>query len=123
MLQLLLFGVLGLLVVFVARQARLVVRADPDNYSRRAGRLAAAVLLGVGLGLGMHADTDAKRAGGREAFLQSQAARFDRFIGKPHSLVPAFIAGALVGVTAAGVYELVSWCLYRVIRPTNKSQI
>jgi hypothetical protein len=122
-LQLLLFGVLGLLVVFVARQARLVVRADPDNYSRRAGRLAAAVLLGIALGLGLHADTAAKRAAGREAFLQSQAARFDRFIDRPHSLVPAFIAGALVGVTAAGVYELVAWCMYRMIRPANKSPI
>lgn len=119
MLSLLLFGVLGLLVIFVARQARLVVRADADSYSRRAGRLAAAVLLGIALGLGLHSDTAAKRAGGREAFLRSQAVRFDRFIDKPHSLVPAFIAGALVGVAAAGVYELMAWGFYRVIRPTK----
>jgi hypothetical protein len=120
MLQLFLFGVLSLLVVFVARQALMVVRADPDIYSRRAGRLAAAVLLGIALGLGMHSDTAARRAGGREAFLQSQAARFDRFIDKPHSLVPAFIAGALVGIAAAGVYELMAWGFYRVVRPAKK---
>ncbi len=120
MLQLLLFGVLGLLVIFVARQARMLVRADVDNYSRRAGRVAAAVLLGTALGLAMHYDSAAKRAAGREAFLRAQAARFDRFIDKPHSLVPAFVAGALVGVTAAGVYELMAWCVYRVVRPTKK---
>ena len=110
---------LGLLVIFVARQARMLVRADPDNYSRRAGRVAAAVLLGIGLGFGLHSDTAAKRAGGREAFLRSQAARFDRFIDRPHSLVPAFIGGALIGVAAAGVYELTAWGFYRVIRPAK----
>ena len=119
MLQLLLFGVLGFLVIFVARQARMLVRADVDTYSRRAGRLAAAVLLGTALGLVMHYDSAAERASGRETFLKSQAARFDRYIDKPHSLVPAFIAGALIGVTAAGVYELMAWCVYRVVRPAK----
>lgn len=119
MLPLLLFGVLGLLVIFVARQARMLVRADPDSYSRRAGRLAAAILLGVALALAMYADSAAKRARGREAFLQSQADRFDRFIDRPHSLVPAFIAGALIGGTAAGLYELMAWGIYRVVRPAK----
>jgi hypothetical protein len=85
---LLLLGVLAFLVIVVARQVRLIVQADVDLHSQRAGRLVAAVLLGIVVGLGLHYDYVIKRAGGREAFLRSQGSRFDRFIAKPHSLVP-----------------------------------
>ena len=107
-------------MIFVARQARLIVQADADLHSQRAGRLAAAALLGIALGFGLHYDYVIKRAGGREAFLQSQASRFDRYIAKPHSLVPPVMGGVLIAITAAGAYELIAWGIHLVIRPRKK---
>lgn len=121
MLYLLLLGVLGLLVIFVARQLRLLARADVGSYSRRVGRLAAMVLLGAALGLGLHYEHAGQRAAGSEAFLRAQASRFERLYSKPDSLVVSFIGGVLLAGIAAGAYELIAWGVYLVIRPRRKS--
>ena len=120
MLQLLLLGVLGLLVVFVIRQIRVLGRGGIDVRTRRTGRLCALVLIGVLLGVGVHSTEARRREGGREAFLAEQARRFDSFVSRPHGLVPMIVTSVLLTGAAAGVYELLAWVMYLAIRPAKK---
>jgi hypothetical protein len=120
MLQLLLLGVLGLLVIFVIRQVQVLGRGGIDIRTRRTGRLCALVLVGVLLGVGVHSDYARKREGGRETFLAGQAHRFDNFISKPHGLVPMIVTSVLLTGAAVGAYELIAWALYLAIKPARK---
>ena len=107
---------LVLLVVFVVRQARVVGR----THSRRTGRLVAAVCIGIALGIGAHFTEARKRTDGKEVFLEAQAHRFDRFISKPHDLVPEVLGGVVFVAGAVGAYELIAWAFYLVIKPAKK---
>lgn len=123
MLQVVWFGglvVLVLLVVFVVRQARLVGRSVIANQSRRAGRLVAVFCIGMTLGVGAYFTEERKRTGGKEIFLDAQAKRFDRFISKPHHLVPEVLTGVLFAGASVGAYELIAWAFYLMIKPAKK---
>jgi hypothetical protein len=112
--------VLVLLLVFVVRQARLVGRSAIANHSRRTGRLVAVVCIGMALGVGAYFTDARKRTGGKEVFMEAQAHRFDRFISKPHDLVPEVLTGVVFAGTAVGAYELIAWVFYRMIKPAKK---
>ena len=123
MLQVVWYGalvVLVFLVVFVVRQARLVGRSAIANHSRRTGRLVAVVCIGMALGAGVYFTEAKRRTDGREAFLEAEADRFDRFISKPHHLVPEVLSGVLFAGAAVGAYELTAWLFYLMIKPVKK---
>jgi hypothetical protein len=112
--------VLVLLVVFVGRQARLVARSAIATHPRRTGRLVAVACIGMALGVGAYFTDARKRTGGKEAFMEAQAHRFDRFVSKPHDLVPEVLSGTVFAGSAVGAYELIAWALYLVIKPAKK---
>jgi hypothetical protein len=90
------------------------------THPRRIGAVVAVILLGAGLGVGMHVDYVRKSSGGRQAFLESQAHRFDSFISKSHSIVPEVVAGLLLVGVAAGLYELIAWVVCLAIDSAKK---
>ena len=112
--------VLVLLLVFVVRQARLVGRSAVANHSRKTGRLLAVVCIGMAVGVGAYFGEAKKRTGGKEAFLAAEAQRFDRYISKPHNLVPEVLTGLVFACAGVGAYELLAWVFYLVIRPAKK---
>ncbi len=112
--------VLGALVVFVIRQARVVTSGWGGVHARRSARVLTAILLGSVVGLGMHLITVREREGGRQAFLDSQSRRFDSFISKQHSVVPGVLAGVLVVGATATAYEFVAWAISLAIGSAKK---
>ena len=121
MLQFVLLAVLLALVVFVARQVQLVGRTVVANHARRTGRLIAVCVLGAVLGVAFYVDHARGRAGGREAFLETQTRRFDGFISRPHDLVPEVLTGIVLCGVAVGAYELVAWVVYLMMKPAKKN--
>jgi high-affinity Fe2+/Pb2+ permease len=107
-------------LVLAVLLARLVVRDSVHAHPRRTGRIIAAILLGVILGVAMHYDYAHKRAGGRQAFLESQELRFDSFIAKPHAIAGEMTIGVLFVLAVAGTYEMAAWGLYLAIRGAGK---
>jgi hypothetical protein len=89
-----------------------------------AARAISVVLVGAGAGLWVRLSTLKMLHMGRDAFLATQAARFDRFdrlIGQQHSVVTAAVAGVLVLGALIGLYELVVLVVARILARNSDS--
>jgi hypothetical protein len=82
--------------------------------SERTARLMAVVLIGISFGLHVHHDHAKWRQLGREAFLASEASRFDRVMLTPHPPIVAIIASCTTALFSFGVFELLAAGLWKV---------
>jgi len=107
MVQLLLLVILGGLIVFVVMQAGVVARAGTTLRSSAVGRGLAVLIIGIVLGVAVNRIYSRERSGGKELYLKKEAARFDKYVDKPHPVVPDAVVGLLVVGGSVGAYELV----------------
>lgn len=85
--------------------------------SRAKARVLAAVVVAVLFGIAGYQMESQRSAMGKDAFLASQAERFDKFYAKVHPISHFLAVGALIGGGFLGVYELLSLGFFVAIRP------
>jgi hypothetical protein len=84
---------------------------------RTKARILAAVLVAVLLSLTGYLIENNNSAMGKEAFLASQAVRFDQYYAKLHPISHFVAVGTLFGGVLLGVYELLALGIYSAIKP------
>ena len=84
----------------------------------KAGRVWAALFLGMMFGLFQHFRQMRVLALGRDGFLAEQTKYFDR-ITQLHSISLTLVACVIVGAIAAGFYELIAAAFTKVIPPST----
>lgn len=89
--------------------------------ARTKARILAAVVFAVLLGLVARQFERNSGAMGKEAYVASQAARFDKFYAKLHPISHHLAVGALIAGVALGAYELLALGIYAVIKPRRES--
>jgi hypothetical protein len=86
---------------------------------RTKARVAAAVLIGVLLGVGERAMESSKHAMGKQVYLLEQAARFDIFYAKLHPITHNLILGILAAAAILGAYELLALGISALSKPSS----
>ena len=91
--------------------------------ARMIARFIATLILALLITIGYESTVSSRHKRGREAFLRAQAERFDRFYAAPDArrLVSAAISSVIVSGLFVGVYELLTFGVYRAICLTQRS--
>jgi hypothetical protein len=82
---------------------------------RITAKIIAAIILGVVISLGEHHMAIQRGEMGKQAFEASQDQRFDKLYSKPHT--PFFRMGILLTGGFLGIYELLSFGIFAIIKP------
>jgi hypothetical protein len=85
--------------------------------NKLASKAIASVVMGILFGLYVHHDYAKWGQRGREAFLQNQLQRFDRFMAHPHAIVPTMIGATILIIGGLVIYELLVFVTSRILNP------
>jgi len=86
-------------------------------------RIISAVILGALFGAYIHHDSVSWSQRGRDAFLASQAYRFDHYMAAPRALIVSMCVSALLILAAVAVYEALVLVLHRILGPSSSDEI